>query len=263
MEAPQIPAQNRVTPLGEVVAAAGRCAWMGNRGRLHEGSGSRVVLRHHQSRAWITCVLSFHGRDAEQWDPHHYTPLFFLDEAVAFAAGHRPCAECRRAAYREFAAATARLLRVTRLGAPELDRHLHEERWDPPRRTRRLHRVPWSELPNGSFVRLEVGPALVQADHVTLWRPDNTYGDRLERPRLGLATVITPPSTLAVLRSGYAVHIGDHATPSLAVTDPVSPTRSSPGLRADAVAPWPGTTPSKESNAAETLSSGEEYGARW
>ena len=96
------PARNRVTPLGEVVAAPGRGAFMGNRGRLHEGAGTRDVRRHHVGRAWITCVLDFRDRRVAQWHPHHYTPLFLLDEPLALAAGHRPCAECRRADFNRF-----------------------------------------------------------------------------------------------------------------------------------------------------------------
>ena len=90
------PARNRVTPSGKIVSAAGRGAWMGNRGRLHRG---HEIVRNHQSKAWITCLLEFKGRHAPQWAPNHYTQLFFLDEALALAAGHRPCAECRRADY--------------------------------------------------------------------------------------------------------------------------------------------------------------------
>lgn len=208
-QAARHPAQNRVSPLGEVLAAPGRGAWMGNRGRLHDGSGSRLVVRHHQSRAWITCVLSFRGRRVAQWDPHRYTPLFFLDEAVAFAAGHRPCAECRRSDFTAFRDAMAVSLGVARLSAPDLDRQLHQERWDPVHRTRRLHETRWADLPEGVFVRSEAGPALVRADHLTLWRPDNTYGAHVPRPRSGLATVITPPSTLAALGSGYPVQLGE------------------------------------------------------
>ncbi len=75
---------------------------MGNRGRLHQGRDTRDIVRNHQDKAWITCVLSFRGRRVAQWEPNHYTVLFFLDEAVALAAGHRPCAECRRGAYNTY-----------------------------------------------------------------------------------------------------------------------------------------------------------------
>jgi hypothetical protein len=91
------PARNRVSPRGDIIAVAGRGAWLGNRGRLHEGRGARDIVRNSRGKAWITCVLEFRGRHSEQWAPNHYTQLFFLDEAVAFAAGHRPCADAAAA----------------------------------------------------------------------------------------------------------------------------------------------------------------------
>ena len=201
------PARNRVSPLGEVVAAIGRGAWMGNRGRLHEGRDSRNVVRHHQTRAWITCALSFRDRRAAQWEPRHYTPLFFLDEAVALAAGHRPCAECRRPAYAHFRALVASSLGVAGLRAAQLDLALHEERWDGSRHRRLLHEVPWRGLPAGAFVLLADGPALVGVDHLVPWLPDNSYGERLPRPTSGRATLITPPSAVAALQGGYPVQV--------------------------------------------------------
>ena len=199
------PARNRVTPLGDVVAAPGRGTFMGNRGRLHEGRGTRDVRRHHVGRAWITCVLDFRGRRAVQWEPGHYTPLFFLDEPVALAAGHRPCAECRRADFNLFRALVAAEHGTDHLSAPELDRLLHDERWDATSRTRRLHAYAWGDLPDGAFVLLDSGPALVAADGLRLWQPDNTFAASfLPRPAAGRATVVTPPSSLAALRRGYA-----------------------------------------------------------
>ncbi|HKX68531.1 MAG TPA: hypothetical protein VJN29_15040 [Intrasporangium sp.] len=205
---PRAPARNRVSPLGEIIAAPGRGTWMGNRGRLHDGRGTREVVRNHQTRAWITCRLSFWNRRAAQWEPGHYTPLFFLDEAVALAAGHRPCAECRRPAYTQFRGLVAEGLGASRLLAPELDRLLHEERWDARHRSRRLHTAHWPELPAGSFVLIDSGPALVEDDHLTLWRPDNRYGEKVPRPRTGTATLVTPPSTVAALRRGYPAQRG-------------------------------------------------------
>ena len=205
---PHGPARNRVSPLGEVVAAPGRGEWMGNRGRLHEGQGTRDVVRNHQTRAWITCALTFWDRRAAQWEPGHYTPLFFLDEAVALAAGHRPCAECRRPAYTAFRALVSESQGGHRLLATELDRLLHDERWDTARRARRLHEARWGDLPSGSFVLVDDGPALVRGDHLTLWLPDNSYGQQVARPRSGTAILITPPSTVEALRRGYAVQIG-------------------------------------------------------
>ena len=205
---PRAPARNRVSPLGEIIAAPGRGTWMGNRGRLHDGRGTPEVVRNHRTRAWITCRLSFWDRRAAQWEPGHYTPLFFLDEAVALAAGHRPCAECRRPAYTQFRGLVAEGLGASRLLAPELDRLLHEERWDARHRSRRLHTAHWPELPAGCFVLIDSGPALVEDDHLTLWRPDNRYGEKVPRPRTGTATLVTPPSTVAALRRGYPAQRG-------------------------------------------------------
>ncbi len=206
-----IAARNRVSPLGEVVAAPGRGAWMGNRGRLHEGAGTRDVVRNHQTKAWITCSLTFWDRRVAQWEPGHYTPLFFLDEAVALSAGHRPCAECRRPAYTEFRGLVSEAQGGARLLAGDLDRLLHDERWDPATRSRRLHESTWSALPTGAFVLLDDGPAVVADEHLTLWQADNTYGRRLPRPRAGKVTLVTPPSTVEALRRGYPVQIADSA----------------------------------------------------
>lgn len=202
------PARNRVGPLGDVLAVPGRGAWMGNRGRLHEGRGTRDVVRNHQTKAWLICVLSFKGRRVAQWDPHRYTPLFFLDEAVALAAGHRPCAECRRSAFTTFQDAW----RQTQGGAPpyagEMDAQLHAERRRHGTGARRLHQVDWPSLPDGAFVLVDQGPAVVVGDHAAVWDgTQNRYGAHLPRPRTGTADVVTPPSTVAILRAEYPVQI--------------------------------------------------------
>ncbi|NUO90830.1 MAG: hypothetical protein HOQ18_08415 [Dermatophilaceae bacterium] len=199
------PARNRVTPLGEVVAAPGRGTLMGNRGRLHDGEGSRDVRRHHVGRAWITCLLDFRGRRVAQWHPHRYTPLFFLDEPLALAAGHRPCAECRRADFTRFSDLVVAAHGGAHLSAPDLDRLLHDERWDPARRTRRLHAYAWDDLPDGAFVVVGAGAAQVVGGTLRVWQPDNSYAAvTLRRPGAGTASVLTPPSSLAALRTGYA-----------------------------------------------------------
>jgi hypothetical protein len=209
VSSPGAPARNRVDPFGDVVAAPGRGELMGNRGRLHDGAGTRDVRRHHVGRAWITCLLDFRDRRVRQWDASHYTPLFFLDEALALAAGHRPCAECRRSDFGRYRDLVATAHRTTHLPAPGLDRLLHDERWDPRRRTRRLHAYAWGDLPDGTYVLLGSGPAVVTAGGVLPWLPSNAYADTpVERPRTGIATVITPPSSVAALRAGFEVHVG-------------------------------------------------------
>ena len=201
----QLPARNRVWPLGEIIAAAGRGAWMG--GRRHRGRGTRDIVRNHQHKTWITCVLSFRGRRVAQWEPTRYTPLFFLDEAVALAAGHRPCAECRHRSYTEY----RRLWTETHSGATpyasEIDSQLHRERTG-----EAGHYAAWNRLPDGLFVRTDCGPAVIAGDRLAVWdRQDNAYRKWRPRPKTGTATVLTPASTVDIIRAGYPVQIDDSA----------------------------------------------------
>jgi hypothetical protein len=201
------PARNRVSPLGEIIAVGARGAWMGNRGRLHEGSGTRDVVRNHQHKTWITCVLSFRGRRVPQWEPNRYTPLFFLDEAVSMAAGHRPCAECRHSAYIAYRTLWAETHGGTITYAKDLDTRLHLERIG-----RAEHRARWASLPDGVFVATESGPAVVVGDHLAVWNHnDNIYRDKLPRPAAGTAKVLTPPSTVEILGAGYLAQIDESA----------------------------------------------------
>jgi hypothetical protein len=214
--------QNRVTPLGEIVAVPLRGAWTGNRGVLHGGGpGGHRIVRSHASDLWITCALEFRGRWREQWLPHRYTHLFFHDEAVSFAAGHRPCAECRRDDYRAYQQAWAAEVITARSaaahgtpvsvsvpvpGAKQMNAQLHSERIVPGTHRRRLHELPWAGLPDGTFVLEDGRAALVLGDALVPWTTEG-YGSRRSRPTAGTATVITPPSTVAVLRAGYPVQI--------------------------------------------------------
>lgn len=202
------PARNRVSPLGEVIAVSGRGGWMGNRGRLHRGRGTRDIVRNHQHKTWITCVLSFRGRRVAQWEPNRYTPLFFLDEAVALAAGHRPCAECRNRDYRRYRALWAETHGGAPVYAKAMDAQLHRERINATG-----HRAAWGSLPDGVFVATESGPAVVVGHHLAVWdRDTNSYRDTLPRPRTGQATVLTPASTVEIIRAGYPVQIDASAS---------------------------------------------------
>lgn len=203
--------RNRVTPLGEIAAFPLRGAWTGNRGILHDG---HEVVRCHASDAWLTCALDFRGRWEPQWRPHHYTFLYFHYEAVALAAGHRPCAECRRADYTAYRDAWSRALSVPVPSARAINRQLHAERLHRGTHRRRLHDLPWSGLPDGAFVLLDSGaPALLSGGALVEWTRDG-YGLRHRIPSPGTATVITPPSSLAALRAGYRPQIDPSAAPS-------------------------------------------------
>jgi len=201
------PERNRVTPTGEIVAIPMRGAWTGNRGILHAG---HEIVRFHASDLWITCALSFKGWWAEQWRPHHFTWLFFHDEAVSLAAGHRPCAECRRAAYTTYRDAWADELAVEPPLAHEINRQLHGERIVRGTHRRRLHPMPWAGLPDGTFVWSEGVSAVVVGAHVVEWTYAG-YARRRPRPMRGSVDVITPPSSVAVLRAGYQVQIDEGA----------------------------------------------------
>jgi hypothetical protein len=201
------PARNRVTPMGEIEAMPLRGAWTGNRGVLHSG---REIVRFHAGDLWITCALEFRGRWHEQWQPHHYTFLYFHDEAVSFAAGHRPCAECRRESYNAYRAAWADGLSVALPSAKLINRQLHGERIVRGSHRRRIHRLPWPDLPDGTFVLLDDVPAVVLGDRLRAWTHAG-YQDRRPRPTRGRAHVVTPPATVAVLRAGYPVQIDNSA----------------------------------------------------
>ena len=183
-----MPYQNRVTPLGELIATQERGLVYGNRGRLHDEHG--VIRRQWQVKRWISCRLDFRGRRRAggPMAPNRYTGLFFLDEATALAAGHRPCAECRNADYRSFLALTEAS------GADELDGRLHAERG-------RLHEREPAELPDGAFVLLDGRPWVVLGSELLRWTPGG-YSERRPRPR-GRVEVITPPTTLRVLAAGW------------------------------------------------------------
>jgi hypothetical protein len=197
------PMRNRVTPTGEIVAIPLRGAWTGNRGNLHEGT---TIVRSHRSALWIICALDYRGRRLPQWEPGRYTLLFFHDEAVAFAAGHRPCALCRRGAYERFRDAWAADHGGERPSAAALDRRLHGERLFAGTSRRRYHPLPWARLPVGTFVLVDGEALLVLDDAMVPWTRAG-YGEPVPRPRDGEAVVITPLSTVGVLRAGYRPQI--------------------------------------------------------
>jgi hypothetical protein len=180
-----MPLQNRVTPLGELIADPARGLVYGNRGCLHDAHGR--IRRHHNGRRWIACRLRFRGwHRSPLLQPGRFTELFFLDEATAFAAGHRPCALCRREDYNRF------LELVGAPGADAIDARLHAERVA-------HHRD--DDLPDGAFVLRDGEPWLVHGAQLLRWTPGG-YAARVARPA-GAATVITPPSLVAVLRAGW------------------------------------------------------------
>jgi hypothetical protein len=193
--------QNRVTPLGDLIADPARGLVYGNRGCLHDETGR--IRRRFDGRRWIACRLRFRGwHRAPLMQPGRFTELFFLDEATAFAAGHRPCALCRHEDYGRFGEIWRRLHPGDGPGADEIDGSLHAERVDPATRGQRRWPTDVDEVPDGAFVLLEGGPHLVLGDELLAWTAGG-YAQRRPRPRGQQVLVLTPPSLLAVLRVGW------------------------------------------------------------
>jgi hypothetical protein len=195
-----MPLQNRVTPLSRLVATPERGLVYGNRGCLHDAEGR--IRRSYNGKRWIACRLRFRGRHRRRlMQPGRYTELFFIDEATAFAAGHRPCAECRREDYVRLTAIWNDL-HPGQAGADAIDAQLHGERVVPGTRAQRHHEAAFDELPDGAFVLHRGEPFLVLGRELLRWTPGG-YLRGGRRPAGGTAVAITPPSLLSVLRTDW------------------------------------------------------------
>jgi hypothetical protein len=195
-----VPLRNRVTPLSELVADPARGLVYGNRGCLHDAAGQ--IRRRFDGRRWIGCRLEFRGwQRSPLLQPGRFTELFFLDEVTAFAAGHRPCALCRRDDYRHLMSIWEEMHPGHR-GADAIDAQLHAERVDPDTRDQRRHEARFGDLPDGAFVLRERAPWLVLGRRLLRWTAAG-YATSEPRPPTGSALVITPPSLVEVLRAGW------------------------------------------------------------
>lgn len=194
-----VPLRNRVTPFGDIVATEARGLLFGNRGVLHDEHGH--LVRAWQVRRWIACRLEFKGRRRELLRPGRFTELFFLDEATALAAGHRPCAECRREDFMRFRQAWAEVHPGASLKVDDIDRTLHAERIGPDGR-KRVHQERLRDLPDGSMVAEGDEAWIVMGGSPFAWSPYG-YGGGRDMPRSAMVRVLTPPSIVGVLRAGY------------------------------------------------------------
>jgi hypothetical protein len=189
-----------VTPCGELIAVSARGLVYGNRGCLHDSE--QRIRRRSNGRRWIACRLEFRGwRRGPMMQTGRYTELFFLDEATAFAAGHRPCALCRREDYNRFGEIW-QMQHPGQVGADAIDAQLHAERVDSTTRRQRHHRARLGELPDGVFVVRDGRPWLVRGDSLLRWEPEG-YSARQPRNEDAEAVVLTPPSLVNVLRAAW------------------------------------------------------------
>lgn len=193
-----MPYQNRATPWGTVVADPGRGLFFGNRGNLHNPDGT--IVRTWKARQWVTCLLQFRGRKRTLLQPGRYTELFFLDEAAALAAGHRPCGECRRQDLARFKAAWAGAF-PGEMALSDIDARLHGDRIGPDRR-KRTFVARCAGLPDGAYVEYGGSAWLVSGGALHCWSPGG-YLERHALPGSEEVVVLTPRCTVALLGAGY------------------------------------------------------------
>jgi len=195
-----MPLQNRVTPAGEIIATPHRGMFTGNRGIIHDPATRTLLARRWANKAWLTCVCEFKGRRREVMGGRSWTELFFLDEATALAAGHRPCFFCRRDDAYRFRAAWEEGNGVRPVLARDMDAVLHRERLAGSKK--RLHAVPMplEELPDGTMLQEGTESYLIVQARALKWSP---AGYRKAHNAIKDVMLLTPPSTLRALSAGY------------------------------------------------------------
>ncbi|HEY4327373.1 MAG TPA: hypothetical protein VGN20_25545 [Mucilaginibacter sp.] len=195
--------QNRVDPFGNIIKTAARGAWMGNRGILHDDN--QTLLRPFKLKAWITCKLEFKERKRAVMALNRYTELFFLDEATSFAAGHRPCFECRRDDANKFKSlwlkGNPEYNFSEKTSIEEIDEVIHRERMNKDR-SKVTFQEDADNIPNGTFILFNGDPFLVLNGLMYLWSPFG-YEKGVPLPDIGKLTVLTPHSVVNTFRAGY------------------------------------------------------------
>ena len=195
-----MPLQNRVSPFGDIVAITQRGLFTGNRGIIHDPATKTLLARRWTNKAWIICTCDYGGRRREVMGGRSWTELFFLDEAVALAAGHRPCFFCRRDDAERFKTCFATARGTQPLSAPAVDAVLHGERLE--RGAKRLHPIPGplAALPDGTMVVAAGAAYMLRAGKAHRWTNDGYAPPQSLDHADGL---LTPPSTVLALGAGY------------------------------------------------------------
>lgn len=201
-----MPRRNRVDPYGDLHAVAARGLFTGNRGCVVDDH--EQVVRHHGSALWIVCLTRFRDWRWPLARPRRWTPLFFLDDAVALAAGHRPCGFCRRDDYRAYRDAVGRAWGSGTPLAKDLDAALQQERLRTGRgllraRDRKCWRTTWAQVPDGAVTCGTDGSSLLVLGPRLLCFDFNGWQEAGPRPRRGDALLLTPPTSVAALAHGF------------------------------------------------------------
>jgi hypothetical protein len=200
-----MPLPNGVDPWGRIEATCPSAEWLGNRGILHDKHGA--ITRAWANKAWITCALSFKGRKRKPlMQPGRYSELFFLDEATALAAGHRPCAECRRERHDAFKAAWFAANDPADESISEIDRVLHLDRLTA-QRGKRTFRAPLADLPLGTIVKHDGDPFLLWRSGWLRWTPTGYEAPSAAPQGVAAADVLTPRSIVAMFRRGFVPQV--------------------------------------------------------
>lgn len=197
-----MPLQNRVLPNGNIVASSSRGTLMGNRGLLH--NDLKELTRPFRLKAWVTCELTFKGRKRQLMAPGMYTELFFLDEVTALAAGHRPCAECRRERFNEFKQAWQEAHSQSadsKIKVAEIDSLLHVQRMSPDGSNAKW-KAGLTDLPVGTVIECDDRFYAVHTRGLLPWSLDG-YGKPVNGMEMGEVTVVTPRATVAALAAGF------------------------------------------------------------
>jgi hypothetical protein len=199
--------QNRVDPLGQIIATSARGLWMGNRGVIH--NEHKQITKAFKHQAWIICQLQFKERKRTVMTPNRWTELFFLDEATAMAAGHRPCFECRKEDANRFKSYWIQgnpmhnfSLKTSIL---DIDAIIHEERIDADK-NKVTHQRKFSDIPDGTFILMNNVPYLLLGGRCYRWTPVG-YEDSISLPKTSTLTILTPNSIVNAFRAGYVPQI--------------------------------------------------------
>jgi len=195
-----MPLQNRVTPFGDIVAISQRGLFTGNRGIIHDPATKTLLGKRWATKAWLVCEREYKARRREVMAGRSWTELFFLDEAVAFAAGHRPCFFCRRDAAMRFRSCWATCKHEALPSAPAMDAALHAERLERGRKRHHPIVAPLAELPDGVVIAIGKEAYTLRAGLAYRWTDD---GYAAPQQPASADWLVTPPSTVMVLRAGY------------------------------------------------------------
>jgi len=198
-----MPYQNKVNPWGEIRAVASRGLFLGNRGVLH--NENQQIVASHRIKGWVTCLLEFKGRKRQIMMPKRYTELFFLDEATAFSAGHRPCAECRRKRYNEFKEkwieANGELLQGKKTTAPNMDNIIHQERISNKQKV--TYHSTLNSLPDGTMIEINSKAYLIWESNLFQWSFSGYSKSDLEYTPEDEVIVLTPKSYVKTFSKGF------------------------------------------------------------